>query len=62
MIETSLRVLAPDGETVAVEVVLQEGGAAAAVRATDEVWHTPDTLDQIAAACSLMAQRIRSGV
>lgn len=59
MTEQTIRVIGHDGSTLVAELVRQEGGNAAALRAKDEDWHTPETLDQIAAACSSMASIIR---
>ena len=51
-----------DGDRIVLELVRQEGGNAAALRARDEDWHTPETLDQIACVCTRMAKAIRAGV
>ena len=58
-IQQTIKVIAPDGETVAAELILQDGGNAAALRCPDD-FHTPETLDQISEACSRMASMIRS--
>jgi hypothetical protein len=59
-VERNIKVIAPDGETVALELSMQDGGQAAEVRCPTE-WHTPETLDDIATACIKMADLIRSG-
>jgi hypothetical protein len=58
-IAQTFQVLAPDGETVAAEVLLQDGGSAAVLHCPDD-FHTPDTLDQIGDACVRMAALIRA--
>lgn len=59
-IENSIRVMDPNGDTVAVELVLQDGGAAAALRVREENWQTPATLREVSQACIRMADMIEA--
>lgn len=59
-VERTIKVIAPDGETVACELSMQDGGAAAEVRCPVE-WQTAATLLEIASACTKMAGLINAG-
>jgi hypothetical protein len=55
----SIKVIAPDGETIAATLTMQDGGAAAEVDCPKD-WFTPATLDDLATACTRMAALIRA--
>ena len=57
----SIKVIAPDGETPAATLTMQDGGAAAEVDCPKD-WFTPEMLDDLATACTRMAALIRAGV
>lgn len=57
-VQRTIQIIAQDGATVLGELSIQDGGMAADVNITRD-WFTPEALDDIATACTRMAQVIR---
>lgn len=57
-VQRTIQIIAPDGETVLGELTIQDGGMAADLNIGRD-WYTPESLDDVATACSRMAQVIR---
>lgn len=59
-VERTIKIIAPDGETVIGELSMQDGGNAAKIDIPKD-WLTPESLEDIATACLRMVALIRSG-
>ncbi|HLP30845.1 MAG TPA: hypothetical protein VK150_05750 [Geothrix sp.] len=58
MVQRTIQIIGQDGETVLGELTIQDGGAAADLNIPRD-WFTPESLDDVATACTRMAQVIR---
>jgi hypothetical protein len=60
MVERTIKIVAPDGETILGELSTQDGGAAADLNITRD-WFTPQSLRDVATACTRMADLLDPG-
>jgi hypothetical protein len=59
-VERTIKIIAQDGETLLGELSMQDGGAAADLNIPQD-WFTPQSLRDVAMACTRMADLIDAG-